>query len=231
MSDLSESKEMKSHERADMEGGYSPPIQPYHAFVEKYIKDKPGKLLEVGCGEGKFLKQFDGIDATGLEIDKKLAERARASGLKIVVTDASEGIPFPDSSFDYVVCLETIAHIVDSDRFLKECHRVLKPDGVMFLETVNSANWRYRLQYLFAIHNNYELFYGKVVGKSYSRYREIVYPEHKMIHLHHYSVNSIKMILREKGFEVEDWSYKLSKLGFWPNLLAPQIFFKCSAIK
>ena len=49
-------------------------------------------------------------------------------------------LPWPENTFDCVVCCEVIEHIVDTDRLLSELKRVLKPGGVLVLSTPNLAS-------------------------------------------------------------------------------------------
>jgi SAM-dependent methyltransferase len=59
-----------------------------------------------------------------------------------------EKLPFPDGAFDYVVSIEGIEHTENPFRFLRECARVLKTGGTMFLTTPNVSSLQNRLLFL-----------------------------------------------------------------------------------
>lgn len=98
----------------------------------------PGKLLDVGCANGEVLKpllskhSIHGVDVSEVEV-----ERARANGLKAEKINGDSTLPYEDKVFDYVFSGETIEHIVDTDLFLSEINRVLKPNGTVILTMPN----------------------------------------------------------------------------------------------
>jgi ubiquinone/menaquinone biosynthesis C-methylase UbiE len=56
--------------------------------------------------------------------------RAERCGLTLpIAAAAGEKLPFPDESFDLVVCLDVLEHVMDPAMVLSEVHRVLKPGG------------------------------------------------------------------------------------------------------
>lgn len=102
-------------------------------------KTFPGaKLLDVGCGNGKFLKFATclGWDATGIDPDPKAVELCRRSGL-----DVNEGdIDFFSGLkeiFDVITVSHVIEHVHDPLQLLKACYRLLKPLGKIWIETPN----------------------------------------------------------------------------------------------
>ena len=60
-------------------------------------------------------------------------------------------IPFPDDTFEVVVCGEVIEHVIDTDTLLVEIHRVLAPHGRLILTTPNLAYAPNRLLLLLGI--------------------------------------------------------------------------------
>jgi len=96
-----------------------------------------GKLLEVGSYLGLFLERIraDGWQVVGLEPYRPAANYARAQyGLEIV-----EGVlpnqALPEAHFDAVMMLHVIEHMPDPSQNLRELRRVLKPGGVIVVET------------------------------------------------------------------------------------------------
>lgn len=68
--------------------------------------------------------------------------------------DLNHTLPYPDDSFDLVTSIHTIEHIIDTDKYLDEMRRVLKPGGYLLLHTVNLAAFHYRLLLLFGFMPN-----------------------------------------------------------------------------
>jgi SAM-dependent methyltransferase len=97
-------------------------------------------VLDVGCGEGYLLRKAVGRAALvfGADLDGNRLRRTRVglsgscrSGRPLVdlaVADALR-LPFADSSFDRIICTETLEHVADADAALSELARVLKPGG------------------------------------------------------------------------------------------------------
>ncbi len=99
----------------------------------------PQTVLEVGCSSGHLsglLHQlFPQAHITGIDVyGPALAEaKKRYPTLKFQVADA-HSLPFPNHSFDLIVCSETIEHVVDPSKVLHEIARVLKKDGQALVE-------------------------------------------------------------------------------------------------
>lgn len=98
---------------------------------------KRGKLLEIGSSLG-FLSKFfrdDGWDVTGLDPDPMHSWHAREV-LKIPVhTCILPDAKFADEQFDAVLMMHVIEHVPDPKDTLREIRRILKPGGVLVMET------------------------------------------------------------------------------------------------
>ncbi len=91
------------------------------------------RLLDVGCGTGHHLAQLRdrGYEATGVDGSAEMLEHARVlnPGADIRQADV-ESLPFPDESFDYVLCVEVLRYLPDPSGCIREIARVLKPGGI-----------------------------------------------------------------------------------------------------
>ena len=108
-----------------------------------YLTQESGRLLEVGCGAGKYLNRMKqiGWEVEGVDFDPKVAETvANRYGIKIH-TGTLESVSYPDKSFDAVTMNHVIEHVPDPVALLKECHRILKPGGYLVVVTPNIASW------------------------------------------------------------------------------------------
>ncbi len=108
----------------------------------------PGKLLDIGCGDGGFSCQFleEGWEVWGVDLSKEQLQKARTKGVRAHRQDVSNGLDFPDGAFTTVVASEVIEHLVDTDRLLEEIRRVLQPKGTLLLTTANLASLNNRLR-------------------------------------------------------------------------------------
>jgi len=100
------------------------------------------RILDVGCSSGRFLRNARslGFHTNGVEPAPKAAAAARSLGL-----DVREGYleqaEFADGSFDALTLFEVIEHLRDPVSLVRECHRVLKPGGILLIGTGNTASW------------------------------------------------------------------------------------------
>jgi ubiquinone/menaquinone biosynthesis C-methylase UbiE len=102
----------------------------------------PAEILDLGCGVGHatlaYAAAFPGAVLHGLDCGAAMLRygHRRAEGLGIPVhfrQGDAEHTPYPDASFDlatsHIVLHETSTRVLPA--ILKECHRLLRPGGVM----------------------------------------------------------------------------------------------------
>lgn len=92
------------------------------------------KLIDLGCGRWGFDQSL----VARLGADENVFLDI-AGGEGIVEADACDA-PFPDKSFDIVVCRELIEHVPNPKKLLSEIWRLLKPNGYVFISTPNGLN-------------------------------------------------------------------------------------------
>jgi SAM-dependent methyltransferase len=91
----------------------------------------PGaSVLDVGCGPGHLTHRLAelGLDATGVDLDPAMIERAVSRGGRYLVADAAL-LPFEDGAFDIVVSTLSMHHWSDAHAGLAEIGRVVRPGG------------------------------------------------------------------------------------------------------
>jgi ubiquinone/menaquinone biosynthesis C-methylase UbiE len=110
-----------------------------------------GQTLEVGIGTALNLPLYPAsISLTGVDISPamlKLAQsRAEQLGRAVKLREAdAQALPFPDASFDTVVCTFSLCAIPDEDRAVSEMRRVLRPSGLLLLaDHIAGAAWPVR---------------------------------------------------------------------------------------
>ena len=100
------------------------------------------RLLDVGCSNGAFIHVANkmGMNSEGVEPAKEAAQAAQEAGLK-VSHGFLEEVRLPDNSFDVITLFEVIEHLKDPLSLLKECKRLLKPEGILGIRTGNTDSW------------------------------------------------------------------------------------------
>jgi ubiquinone/menaquinone biosynthesis C-methylase UbiE len=114
------------------------------------LADARGRVLEVGAGTGINLEHYaESIEKLVLveperAMMRKLEQRLRELGRGAQIVEAeAEALPFPDGSFDAVVCTLVLCNVGNPQSALREMRRVLRPGGsFLFLEHVRSDDAR-----------------------------------------------------------------------------------------
>jgi SAM-dependent methyltransferase len=102
---------------------------------------QPGRVLEVGCGEGEFAERLVAeldVDVVALDQSARMVELAVCRGVDARVGDVQE-LPFEDGSFDVAVAAWMLYHVPQLERALNELARVLRSRGRLVAVT-NRAN-------------------------------------------------------------------------------------------
>jgi len=103
------------------------------------------RVIDLGCGRGEWLELMvdEGFEAQGVDLDESMLAISNAAGLSVVKSDIIEYLQkIQDNSVEIVSGFHIIEHISsDSLQILvKEAFRVLKPGGLLILETPNPEN-------------------------------------------------------------------------------------------
>lgn len=115
-------------------------IDIFLAILKKYSLPTGKWILDLGCGEGTecaiLTEKTDalviGIDYSA-RINRQLVERC-----PFVYGDAT-ALPFKDGAFDGIYSYHVLEHIPDPGKALRELHRILKPEGYLFIGTPNKS--------------------------------------------------------------------------------------------
>ncbi|HZO95336.1 MAG TPA: methyltransferase domain-containing protein [Candidatus Baltobacteraceae bacterium] len=109
------------------------------------LQPHPGDVVDLGCGDGRatlaLTSGLNGARVRGIEGHAPFREAARAAGVDAIPGDLDARLPFEDGTIDLVVSNQVIEHLADTDRFVAEIARVLRPGGLAVVSTENMASW------------------------------------------------------------------------------------------
>ena len=105
----------------------------------------PREVVDLGCGDGRATKALvaglNGARVRAVEGYEPFRVAAAALGLDVLPGDLEGTLPFADDSIDLIVSNQVIEHLADTDSFMTEIHRVLRPGGLAVVSTENMASW------------------------------------------------------------------------------------------
>ena len=114
------------------------------------INQACGNILEVGCGEGRFLAKLKPIDKVpliyGIDISMYGLHEAHRKGICVLRADG-EKLPFKKDTFDTVMSANGALKEMKLDILLAEIYRVLKPGGVFAFDTYNERPLKKQIKY------------------------------------------------------------------------------------
>ena len=112
---------------------------------EKLLTPLDGlKILDIGCGGGLVAEPISRLGAELIAIDASPKNinvakiHAEKSDLKIDYQCISaEDLASQNQQFDVVLALEIIEHVADVEKFIQACSQLVKPNGIIFIATLN----------------------------------------------------------------------------------------------
>lgn len=125
-----------------------------HNIVESLLlEDKNNKkVLDIPSGAGAFTYRLlrKGIEIHSADIENIM----QVDNPHFMNADMNQALPYKDSFFDAIVCIDGIEHIERPFDFIRECYRVLKNGGVLIVSTPNIHSLRSRWRWFLTGHHN-----------------------------------------------------------------------------
>lgn len=115
------------------------PLIPLLARAIEGLGPQAKTVVDLGCGTGTSLRLLrpllpSACHLVGVDVSNVQARQARLSSVPVIVADAAR-LPFATGSVDLVVNRHVIEHVPDDRLLLREIRRILRPDGLLYLET------------------------------------------------------------------------------------------------
>lgn len=121
----------------NIQGSHARALYPY--LLQEITHTWGQRVLDVGCGTGALMQQILSEDpcrqVTGLDLSANMLKQARQrlGDRAVLVQGDSEHLPFPDRSFDVVVCCDSFHHYPNPGAVLSEISRVLEFGGTFLI--------------------------------------------------------------------------------------------------
>ena len=150
------------------------------------------KVFDVGCFDGSFLLHYvkkSSCVKMGCDLSLPALKEARREQCHVHVAHLEQGFCLLDNSVDVVVAGEIIEHLIDTDLFLEEIGRVLKPGGKLILTTPNVNSLARRLL--------------TVIGANAFFEASPTFPAWVAGHVRFFSFGLLRSFLEARGFRVE----------------------------
>lgn len=152
-------------------------------------------VLDLGCAKGAYLRQF-AASSLGVDISKPNLEHCRQLGLRVKAADLNRDLPIHSGSFQAILCSHVLEHVDAPIRLLRECRRILTPEGSLVLGLPIEANLVNRAR-------GHRYFY------------------HHPGHLYSFSLENIHVLLQKSGFEISRFYYepRIVRIQPWLSLM------------
>ena len=191
---IDEGKKAEAWERKSPTGEWPPPPDRYErALLDLFEGFKPGRLLDVPCGQGAMsLRLRDmGYKVSCFDIAPELL---RAEGFTVETGDMNESLPYPDREFDYILCKNGAHRVFGLDRLVSEFARITKTGGIAVISVPNYGRMERRLRFFLrgsvSRNINSQECEGVLDSPAANFRNGLLYPQ-------------IEISLRRHGFEVE----------------------------
>jgi len=161
--------------------------------IRIYIpKHSSQRILDYGCGKGRILKEVKRLNPRaelgGVDVSA-VALRAAKKTLKDVqfhkITDGSR-VPLRNGSLDFIIALDVIEHVYDTEQMFHEFTRMLKKGGKILISTPFCGI----IKNILVTMIDYELVYDPLGP-----------------HVRYYTKKSLTKCLEDSGFECLEWNY------------------------
>lgn len=151
-----------------------------------------GNLLDLGCGEGFFLKSAHkrgfnlfGVDHSLVGMERQNSQLIELHPGRFKSGDVGSRRYFEDVSFDFIYCKNVIEHVIDPDAIMRRIASYLSPSGIAIIE----------------VPNDFSRLHSLIFGNEDKGKLPIFVPP---VHLHYFTTQTLPELGRRNGFSVVD---------------------------
>lgn len=145
-------------------------------FVAEHVTAPAGRVLDIGCGKGSFLRSFkaakSGWQYVGIEPSRDEAAIARRDPSFEIHEGMFGAVPLDANSFDLVAIMHVLEHVSRPADVVRQMAEVIKPGGLLFVEVPNTLDLN--------------MFYDVLLYE----------------HLYHFQPATLAWLLQREGFDV-----------------------------
>ena len=176
-------------------------------------------LVDLGCDDGEWTVRFaeaaGAASVHGVEIVEERVAAARERGIEVARADLNAPLPYADSSFDVVCSNQVIEHLGDTDTFVREIFRILRPGGYAVTSTENLASWHNVVALAlgwqpFSLANASQSGLG--LGNPLALHRDRAAARKSWEHLRVFAFRGLRELFARHGFHVE----AVAAAGYYP---------------
>lgn len=186
------------------EGKAPPESDPLtQARLKQFLKAAQGMgiALDLGCGNGQGTRILAASiqSVVGLDISHLALVRAKRQTASIDYVQGACGasLPFAAESFDAKYSAEVIEHLLDPQMMFSECHRVLKPSGILFVTTPYHGFLKNMA----------------IAATGFEKHYDVVGP-----HIRFFTRRALCALLRGNGFAIQNTFYFGRYWPLWMNM-------------
>ena len=161
----------------------------YSEFIQTFMKAEKGKILDVGCGLGFFIKTLQEKKPAWSSLGYEMSERAVKFGkeknhLSNIYSGLVQNSGIEKNSLDIITLWDVIEHIPKPQPLLEYLFSILKPGGILFVQTPNVPIqlWKARLKVLLK---------GMKEGVHYLEAKD---------HINDYSTSTLNLLANKTGY-------------------------------
>ena len=184
-----------------------------------FEKNQQATFLDLSCDDGdltiKVSERIGTKSVYGVEIIDEKITLANKKNIAVKKFDLNDTFDFKDNFFDVIHANQVIEHLHNSDNFIGEIYRILKPDGYAVISTENASSWCN----IFASIMGWQIFSltnisrkKQGIGNPFALHRNDPAHLDSWNHIRIYNIRGLKEYLEAFGFKVE----RVKGAGYFP---------------
>lgn len=191
-------------------------------LYKKYIR---GRVLDVGCNEGKIAALIEG-EYIGIDNDGAALSKAKLKGLKVKKVDLNKNkIPFKNDSFDSILALDIIEHVCEPEKILKEISRLLNKRGSAIISIPHDY---YLTNFVRMIFFNKPIIFEGEFGKKGTHIHFFTIKISKSLINKYFTIRKIKYFGHGLSVPLLNQKQKNLLTNLFPRIFASNVFFLVS---